>query len=104
MNKNVMRPEIKFTTTSKDIKFTASIHGEEIGYATLEYSGDDKVVATHTVVRPDYRGGGIAAELIKAVVEHCRLHHLKLIPVCSYAVVALQRHPEWQDVLHHDAK
>ena len=54
---------------------------------------------THTGVPDAVAGRGIAAELVKAALDHARAHGLKIEPRCSYVRVYLRRHPENQDLL-----
>ncbi|EHR72649.1 putative acetyltransferase [Burkholderiales bacterium JOSHI_001] len=54
---------------------------------------------THTEVPPALEGRGIAAQLVKAALEHARAQGLRVKPACSYVRVYLKRHPEYQDLL-----
>ena len=54
--------------------------------------------ADHTYVPPELRGHGIAAELVRAMVDDARANGFMIRPVCSYVVTAFDRHPEWADV------
>ena len=56
---------------------------------------DNKLDIRHTIVPPDIGGRGIAASLVKATYDYALEHHLLPIATCSYAVVWLQRHPEY---------
>ena len=47
------------------------------------------------IVPPEIGGRGIAAQLVKATYDYALKHHLQPIATCSYAVVWLQRHPEY---------
>lgn len=49
----------------------------------------------HTIVPPEISGRGIAAGLVKATYDYAQAQHLQPIATCSYAVVWLQRHPEY---------
>ncbi len=69
---------------------------------TWKNGGDNIIVIDHTIVDPRLRGQGIAGELIKKVVEMAREENLKIVPVCSYAVVKLTRTNEYQDILYKD--
>ena len=60
--------------------------------------GDARVI-THTFVPPEMRGGGVALQLMEAIVADAREQGFKLIPQCSYAAIAFRRHPEWADLL-----
>ena len=56
---------------------------------------DGKLDIRHTIVPPEIGGRGIAAQLVKATYDYALQHHLQPIATCSYAVVWLQRHPEY---------
>lgn len=49
----------------------------------------------HTIVPPEIGGRGIAAKLVKATYDFALQQQLKPVATCSYAVVWLQRHPEY---------
>ncbi len=49
----------------------------------------------HTAVTDEYRGKGIAGELIRLCVEDAQEKKLFIEPVCSYAVMQFEKHPEW---------
>jgi predicted GNAT family acetyltransferase len=53
----------------------------------------------HTEVTPSAQGRGIAAELMRAVLDYAREAGLKVRPLCSYARVYMQRHPETASLL-----
>lgn len=73
--------------------------GYEIGEANY-FITPGKLTITHVGVDPEYRGMGYAKELVMAAVEYAREHDLKVVPLCSYAKVVLQRNCELEDVLH----
>lgn len=54
--------------------------------------------ADHTYVPPEARGGGIAMQLVEALVEDARKEGFTIVPQCSYVAAAFRRHPEWADV------
>lgn len=55
-------------------------------------------VANHTFVPPEARGGGIAQQLVEAMVADAREQGFTIEPQCSYVVAQFRRHPEWADV------
>lgn len=81
-------------------------HGRYVIYlpdgseAEMTYSrrDDHTIVAEHTGVPPQYRGHGIAEQLVKAAIDHTRATGGKIVPVCSYVVAQFRRHPEWADL------
>ncbi|MDB5539964.1 MAG: N-acetyltransferase [Devosia sp.] len=56
------------------------------------------IIADHTGVPPQYRGHGIAEQLVKAAMDNARATGNKIVPVCSYVVAQFRRHPEWADL------
>jgi predicted GNAT family acetyltransferase len=71
-----------------------------IARITWKNGGNNIIVIDHTIVDPSLRGQGIAADLIRKVVEMAREENLKIVPVCSYAVAKMTRTDEYKDVLY----
>ena len=67
-------------------------------FADYAIQGDTRVIL-HVEADPHLRGGGAAGRFMRALAEHARAEKLKLAPRCSYAVVWLKRHPEFDDVV-----
>jgi predicted GNAT family acetyltransferase len=55
-------------------------------------------VADHTLVPPEIGNRGVAARLVERMVADAKAEGFKIQPLCSYVVVAFQRHPEWAEV------
>ena len=61
----------------------------------LDYRFEAGVMTiTHTGVPPPLEGRGIAAALVRAALDHAGASGWKVRPLCSYARVYMQRHPE----------
>ncbi|WP_057786076.1 GNAT family N-acetyltransferase [Weissella minor] len=56
---------------------------------------------THTFVDPDFRGQGIAAQLLDALAELARQENVKLKPLCVYVKTAFMRESKYDDVKTH---
>ena len=93
---------IDHETAGPDGRFVYRAEGAE---AELTYAeapavgGVRRVSADHTYVPDSMRGQGIAGKLVDALIDTARAKGWKVIPRCSYVVVAFRRHPEWNDVL-----
>jgi len=73
-------------------------------FAFLGYTiKDNKIYVESTYTPPEYRGRGIAARLMEAVVEWARERGLKVVPVCSYSLYFFKNHEEAWDVLDPEA-
>lgn len=68
------------------------------GEMTYTRRDPSTIIADHTGVPPQYRGQGIAEQLVKAAMDNARATGGKIVPVCSYVVAQFRRHPEWADL------
>lgn len=78
-------------------RFSTRVDGVD-AYVDVERT-EGTLVITHTLVPASIGGRGVAAELVSAAFEAARRDGLKVSPVCSYAAVWLQKHPEYADLL-----
>lgn len=58
-----------------------------------------RVVVERVFVHPDYRGHGIAAELVKRFVQLAEQQGLTVKLMCPFAKQQFQIHPEYQHLL-----
>ena len=72
--------------------------GGEVAFA--EYRRKPGLMTiTHVETPPDLQGGGVAARVMKGVLDYARANGLKVAPLCPYAQVYLRRHPEYGDLV-----
>ncbi len=78
--------ETNLTISSSERIGRITINDEALvaGKLIFELTDASTVRATHTFVNEDYRGQGIAAKLVDALIEYCTAERLSIIPVCSY--------------------
>jgi predicted GNAT family acetyltransferase len=66
----------------------------------LSYARDgNRILFTHTGVPPALRGRGIASKMARAAMEYVRENDLVAVPLCSYMVSYIRRHPEYQSLV-----
>ncbi|MEG1405403.1 MAG: GNAT family N-acetyltransferase [Alistipes sp.] len=69
--------------------------------ATADYTRAPGIVTlVRTYVPPQHEGEGIAAELMRAVLEDVRAKGLQIVPQCSYTAQYIARHPEWEELVY----
>jgi predicted GNAT family acetyltransferase len=67
--------------------------------AVAEYRRDgDRMLFTHTEVPPQFRGHGLAEQVVLFGLDVARRENLRVVPLCSYVAHVLQRHPEYQNL------
>ncbi|WP_020500550.1 GNAT family N-acetyltransferase [Sciscionella marina] len=68
--------------------------GEE-SYVDVENPGSTHRVLFHTGVSEEYGGRGLAAFLVRTVVEDAIAKGYGIVPVCPYVAAWLPKHPEY---------
>ena len=61
------------------------------------------LVVTHTEVDGAYEGKGVGSALMKGMLDDIRSRGLGVVPLCPFTKAYVERHPEYQDLLHHHA-
>jgi len=87
--------EVRHDPTTRE--FSVEVEGY-IGALNYDLRGDTMTI-THTLVPEAIGGRGIAAELMRVALQTARAEGWKVVPMCSYAVAYLRRHPEYADLL-----
>ena len=57
------------------------------------------VALTHAEVPPALEGRGVGSRMVRAVLDKVRADGDKVVPLCSFVVAFIQRHPEFQDLV-----
>jgi uncharacterized protein len=81
-------------------RFSTTVDGS---LAALDYTLSGDVMAiTHTHVPEAIGGRGIAADLMRAALKAARAAGWQVVPVCSYAVAYMRRHPDGNERQHQE--
>ena len=91
--------EIKHIETGKGGEFVIEENGNRAAEMTYTNAGKKKIIIEHTFVESQFRGEGIAKDLVATGVKFARENNLKVIPLCPFAKATINRTPEFQDVL-----
>ena len=80
-------------------EFVLRIDGERLGF--LEFTRPEVGVMRieYVEVSPELRGTGLGKRLVEAAVAWARESQRKIVPVCSYARIVIDRDEALQDVL-----
>ncbi|MDE6720558.1 MAG: N-acetyltransferase [Bacteroidaceae bacterium] len=76
---------------------TAQENGKEVGELTFKLLPNEVMMISHTLVHEGNEGKGIGKLLVQKAVEYAQEQRLKILPLCSFARVYIERKPE----LHH---
>jgi uncharacterized protein len=78
--------------------YEASVDGRAAGLCQYELDGDT-VTFTHTVVQPEFEGGGVGSALAKFVLEDSRARGRKVVPACEFISAYIKRHGQYQNLV-----
>lgn len=78
-------------------RFEVHLDGH-IGYMSYVLS-EGVIEYNHTIVPKALGGKGIGTELVKYGLAYARVHHLNVIPTCSFVAVFIEKNPVFQDLL-----
>lgn len=81
-------------------RFATTVDGVTAHVAYRIYDG--MLDIRHTIVPEAIEGRGIASALVKAAYNYAMEEGLKAVATCRYAVVWLERHPEYNGHPSHD--
>lgn len=90
--------EVKHDASRQEFYVELEGHRAHVAYQIH----DEGLDIRHTIVPEAIGGKGIASALVKAAYDYGRCKGLKAIATCSYTVVWLQRHPEYQGEVSSD--
>ncbi|HMC30853.1 MAG TPA: GNAT family N-acetyltransferase [Candidatus Angelobacter sp.] len=63
--------------------------------AVLQYRrSGDSIRLLHTEVPESLRGRGLANQLARAALDYAHFNQLKVVPICPFIKLYLQKHPE----------
>lgn len=74
--------------------------GDEIcAKMTYAQTGNTSITINHTEVDDLYKGKGFGIMLLEEAINFIRKNNLKVIPLCPFVKAAINKHPEFQDIL-----
>lgn len=91
------KPAIHHTNSDYRGNFFIKENGKTI--ASLTYQLEDGVMTIdHTEVQEVHEGHGLGSKLVQASFEFAKQHDYRVNPLCSFAEVVFDNHPEWSSV------
>lgn len=91
--KNMKYEDIPLINNEARHNFELTIDGAR-SFVDYKQRGN-KVYLIHTEVPEELEGKGVAAALVEKTFIYLEQHDLKIIPLCTYVLTFLKRHPEW---------
>lgn len=85
-------------------QYEAVVDGVVAGYAQYRLAGE-RITFVHTVVEPEYKGGGVGSQLVRGALDDVRARgDLDVVAQCPFVRAWLRRHRDYWDLLVDDAE
>lgn len=89
-----------FITEQRDGDKGRYVIKDPAGESTLTYRlAGDRMVIDYSFTPPALRGQGVAGRLVERAVADARARGWRVLPVCPYVKIKIDRTPAFQDVL-----
>lgn len=93
-----MAGTVAVTDAPQRSRYEISIDGQLVGFADYRRR-PGRLVLPHTEIDEEHRGGGLAARLVRTVLDAARAEELRVTPLCPYVADYIRRHPEYADLV-----
>ncbi len=92
--------QIEVTSNPNRSCYEVRVNGEFAGVCEYQLT-DDVMAFTHTEIDPAFEGRGVGSQLVRQVLDDVRATgERRVLPVCPFVKRWIQRHPDYQDLLH----
>jgi len=79
--------------------YDAVVDGRIAGTIVYERTGEARIVFTHTIVEPAFRGLGVGSALVRGALDDVRARRLTLTNFCDFVGRYMRAHPEYLDLI-----
>jgi predicted GNAT family acetyltransferase len=80
-------------------RYVIRVDGEDAGLTVAKEGEDGTLLFSHTEVKDEYEGQGLASRLVAGALDDVRSRGKKIEVTCEYVTSFLEKHPEYQDLV-----
>ena len=80
-------------------RYEISVDGALAGFTTYRLRPDNRIIAVHSEVFPEFEHRGLASELAREMLDDIRARGLRVVPRCPFVVRYIRDHPEYADLV-----
>jgi len=91
-------PEITVRDNAEAQCYDALIGDQVVGTIVYERSGR-RLVFSHTIVEPEFRGRGIGTVLVTKALDDVRAKDMTLTNYCEFVAAFIAAHPDYADLI-----
>lgn len=94
-------PRVDFRNDPDHHRYVLEEAGEVVAFTEYE-DRDDRLFFPHTEVDDAHEGRGLASQLVRQALDDVRTLDRRIVPLCSYVRVWIERHPGYDDLVDHE--
>jgi len=96
--------EPRFHDDTSRRRYQLLLGDDEVGYIEYDPVGERSILVKHTEVLPGHEGKGYGSTLVRSALDHIRGQGRTVIPICTYALNFVRKHPEYHEVVREDMR
>jgi predicted GNAT family acetyltransferase len=93
-----MITEVTVRDNTDSRTYDAIVGGQVVGTIVYEHEGP-RIVFSHTIVEPEFRGQGIGTKLVRGALDDVRAKGVTLTNYCGFVSDFIGAHPEYADLI-----
>ncbi|HBN05120.1 MAG TPA: N-acetyltransferase [Bacteroidales bacterium] len=93
-----MEDKIEIIDNKEENRFELFVNGKDAGEIDYQIK-DSKLIINHTGVNKEHEGKGLARMLVEYAVNYARENNFKILPICPYVKIVIERNKEYHDLL-----
>jgi predicted GNAT family acetyltransferase len=83
-------------------RFEIDVDGQRAGFVQYLRRGG-RLIFFHTEIDPAFEGQGLGSQLATGALDAARASGEPVVPLCSFIGGWIDRHPDYDDLVDHDA-
>ncbi len=83
-------------------RYEIVVDGKVAGFAQY-VTRPGRVIFVHTEIADEFEGRGLGSALARAGLDDVRARGLAVVPLCPFIAAFIDRHPEYDDLVDHEA-
>jgi predicted GNAT family acetyltransferase len=99
---SALRANLLIRDDSEEGRYVGELDGSIVASALYKVR-DSTWIFFHTEVDEVHSGEGIASALARFALDDVRAQGGRVVPICPFVAAFIRRHPEYQDLVDHEA-
>lgn len=80
-------------------RYEIFLDGALAGFTTYRLRPENRIIALHSEVFPEFEHRGLASDLARAMLDDIRARGMRVSPRCPFVAKYIREHPEYADVV-----